>query len=142
MYIHVQLKIYILYWYFQESQCLNLRKTYSTQHTQISMEPLCSQPTGNCPACPCVKTSLDTQLSYITSMLMLKIYKPRWTQCDNTLHDPLGGVNVDPCAFCINKYCVCTRYKIVPTLDSVKQLKHLVLQFQRKRININMKSYG
>ena len=26
-------------------------------------------------------------------MLMLKIYRPRWTQCDdNTLHDPLGMV--------------------------------------------------
>ena len=24
---------HILYWYFQQSQCLNLRKTYSTQHT-------------------------------------------------------------------------------------------------------------
>ena len=34
--------IYILYWYFKQSQCLNLRKTYSTQHTQKSMEPLCS----------------------------------------------------------------------------------------------------
>jgi hypothetical protein len=26
-------------------------------------------------------------------MLILKIYRPRWTQCDdNTLHDPLGLV--------------------------------------------------
>ena len=28
-----KLNIYILYWYFQKSQCLNLTKTYSTQHT-------------------------------------------------------------------------------------------------------------
>jgi hypothetical protein len=28
-----KLNIYILYWYFQQSQCLNLRKTYSTQYT-------------------------------------------------------------------------------------------------------------
>jgi hypothetical protein len=32
--------------------------------------------------------------SYIPQMLMLKIYRPRWTQCDDTdtLHDPLGLV--------------------------------------------------
>jgi len=28
-----KLTIYKLYWYFQQSQCLNLRKTYRTQHT-------------------------------------------------------------------------------------------------------------
>jgi hypothetical protein len=40
--------------------------------------------------CPCVKTALNTHLSYIPSMLMLKMYRPRWTQYDdNTLHDPL-----------------------------------------------------
>ena len=33
---------------------------------------------------------------------MLKIYRPRWAQCDdNTLHDPLGLVKVDPCAFSV-----------------------------------------
>jgi hypothetical protein len=36
-----------------------------------------------------------TDLSYIPQMLMLKIYRPRWTQCDdNALHDPLGLVIV------------------------------------------------
>ena len=70
-----------------------IRKTYSTQHTYISMGPLCSWATGNCPPCPCAKTPLNTQLSYIPPMLMLKIYRPRWTHCDdNTLHDPSGLV--------------------------------------------------
>ena len=87
--------MYILYWYFQQSQCLNIRKTYSTQHTQISMGPLSSWAPDNCPACPCVRTTLNTHLSYIPSMLMLKMHRPRWTQCDdNTLHDPLGQVIV------------------------------------------------
>jgi hypothetical protein len=31
--MYIKLNIYILYWYFQQSQCLSLRKTYSTQHT-------------------------------------------------------------------------------------------------------------
>jgi hypothetical protein len=35
--VNVYKIIHILYWYFQQSQCLNLRKTYSTQHTSISM---------------------------------------------------------------------------------------------------------
>ena len=50
---------------------------------------------GKCPACPCVQTVLNTHLSYISPMSMLKIYRPRWTQCDaNTLHDPSGLVMV------------------------------------------------
>ena len=49
---------------------------------------------GNCPACPCVKTALNTHLSYIPPMLMLKIYRPRWTQCDDNTLDPLGLVMV------------------------------------------------
>ena len=141
--MYIKLNISILYWYFQQSQCLNLRNTYNTQHAQINMGPLCPQSPGKCPACPCVQTALNTHLSYISPMSMLKICRPRWTQCDdNTLHDPLGLVNVDPSAFCINMYYICTRYKIVPKLDNVKQLKHLVLQFLRKKLNINMKSYG
>ena len=41
------------------------------------------------------KTALNTHLSYIPPMLMLKNYRPRWTQCDdNTLRDPLGLVMV------------------------------------------------
>jgi hypothetical protein len=36
-------------------------------------------------------TFLDqTHLSYIPPMLMLKIYRPRWTQCDDNTLDPLG----------------------------------------------------
>jgi hypothetical protein len=55
--------------------------------------PYARGPPGNCPACPCVKTALYTHLSYISPILMLKIYRPRWAQCDdNTLHDPLGQV--------------------------------------------------
>ena len=61
--------IYILYWYFKQSQCLNLRKT-------------------------CATTALNTHLSYIPPMLMLKIYRPRWTQCDDNTLDPLGLVMV------------------------------------------------
>jgi hypothetical protein len=29
-----------LYWYFQQNQCLNIKKTYCTQHTYISMGPI------------------------------------------------------------------------------------------------------
>ena len=47
-----------------------------------------------CPACPCVKTALNTHLSYIPPMLMLKIYRPRWTQYDDNTSDPLGLVMV------------------------------------------------
>ena len=84
-----------LYWYFQHSQCLNLRKTYSTQHTYISMGPYARAPWAKfCPACPCVKTALNTHLSYIPPMLMLKIYRPRWTQCDDNILDPLVLVMV------------------------------------------------
>jgi LPS sulfotransferase NodH len=31
-----------------------------------------------------------------------------------------GEINVDPCAFCLNMYYICTRYKIVLKLDNVK----------------------
>ena len=59
------------------------------------MGPLCSWAPGNSSACPCVKTALNTHLSYIPPMLMFKIYRPRWTQCDdNTLHDLSGLVMV------------------------------------------------
>ena len=59
------------------------------------MGPYARWTTGNCPACPCATTARNTHLSYIPPMLMLKIYRPRWTQCDdNTLHDPLGLVMV------------------------------------------------
>jgi hypothetical protein len=41
------------------------------------------------------KTALNTHLSYIPPMLMLKIYRPHWTQYDeNTLHDLSGLVMV------------------------------------------------
>ena len=80
-----KLNIYILYWYFQQSQCLNRRKTYSTQHTPRAKF---------CPAIPCVKTALNTHLSYIPPMLMLKIYRSRWTQCDDKTLDPLVLVMV------------------------------------------------
>jgi hypothetical protein len=33
MYIKLNIYIYIWYWYIQQSQCLKIRKTYSTQHT-------------------------------------------------------------------------------------------------------------
>ena len=60
------------------------------------MGPYARGPPGSCSACPCAKTALNTHLSYIPPMLMLKIYRPRWTQCDddNTLHDLLGLVMV------------------------------------------------
>ena len=57
------------------------------------MGPYASGPPDNYPACPCAKTSLNAHLSYILPMVMLKIYRPRWTQYDdNTLHDRLGLV--------------------------------------------------
>lgn len=34
--------VYYLYWYFQQNQCLNIKKTCCSQHSQISMGPLCS----------------------------------------------------------------------------------------------------
>jgi hypothetical protein len=62
--------------------------------------PYARGPPGNRPACPCVKTALNTHLFYIPPMLMLKIYRPRWTQRDDhTLHDPLGLVMVKRCVF-------------------------------------------
>ena len=76
-----------------------------------------------CPACPCVKTVLNTNLFYIPPMLMLKIYRPHWTQCDDNNLDSgfgHGEVSVDACAFCINMYYICTRYKIIPKLNNVK----------------------
>jgi hypothetical protein len=45
-------------------------------------------------ACPCANTALNTHLSYIPPMLMLKIYTPRWTQCDDNTLDPLVLVMV------------------------------------------------
>ena len=45
----------LLYWYFQQNQCLNIKKICRTLHTQISMGPL-----GNYPEYPCVKTALTT----------------------------------------------------------------------------------
>ena len=46
------------------------------------------------PAFPCAKTVLNTHLSYIPPMLMLKIYRPHWTQCDDNTLDPMGLVMV------------------------------------------------
>jgi len=33
--------MYLLYWYFQQNQCLNIKNMlYTSQHTYISMAPL------------------------------------------------------------------------------------------------------
>ena len=33
----INLNIYLLYWYFQQNQCLIIKKNMRTQHTYISM---------------------------------------------------------------------------------------------------------
>ena len=86
-----KLNIYILYWYFQQSQCLNFRKNiqYTTYIDKHGAPMLVGSRAKLCPACPCVKTALNTHLSYIPPMLMLKINRPRWTQYDDNTLDPL-----------------------------------------------------
>jgi hypothetical protein len=55
---------------------------------------------------------LNTHLSYIPSMLMLKMHRPHWMQCDdNTLHDPLGLVIVQ---YNIYKFNFIYIYSFIP----------------------------
>ena len=47
--------MYLLYWYFQQNQCLNIKKHAVHRHGASILVGL----SGSCPACPCVKTALD-----------------------------------------------------------------------------------
>jgi len=46
---------YLLYWYFQQNQYLNIKT-----HVVHSRAPIFIGPPGNWPACPCIKTALVT----------------------------------------------------------------------------------
>jgi len=41
-----------LYWYFQQNQCLNIKK-----HIVHNRHRLAWSPSDNCPVCPCAKTA-------------------------------------------------------------------------------------
>ena len=58
----IKLNTYLLYWYFQHNQCLNINKTRRTKHTYISMVPYARGTPGQLPsaACPCAKTALNS----------------------------------------------------------------------------------
>ena len=46
-----------MYSYFQQNQCLNIKK-HAVHNIQIlPWGPMFMRPPGNCPACPCVKTA-------------------------------------------------------------------------------------
>ena len=62
----IKLNIQLLYRYFQTNQCLIIKKTCRTQHTQISIGPLCLLvwPPGNCSACLCVNMTLSLLIHF------------------------------------------------------------------------------
>jgi len=48
----------LLYRYFQQNQCLNIRKHVVHNIHRLAWSPYARGTSGNCTACPCVKTAL------------------------------------------------------------------------------------
>jgi hypothetical protein len=53
---------HVLYWYFQQNHCLNIKK--HAIH-RLAWGPMLVGPPGNCPVCPCVKTALNKSRKHI-----------------------------------------------------------------------------
>ena len=51
----IELNIYLLYWYFQQNQCLNIKK----DHDIHSIHRLAGMVVSSCPVCPCIKIWFD-----------------------------------------------------------------------------------
>jgi len=55
----IKLNIYLLYWYPQQNQCLNIKKKHTAHNIhRLAWDPYARGAPDNCPACPCVKTTL------------------------------------------------------------------------------------
>ena len=54
----IKLNIYLLYWYVQQNQCLNIKNMLYTIYIDYHGYPMLMGPSGNCPSCQCVKTAL------------------------------------------------------------------------------------
>ena len=52
-------RAYLLYWYFQQNLCLNIKKHAVHTIHRLAWSPYARGPLGKCPAWPCVKTVLD-----------------------------------------------------------------------------------
>jgi len=57
--LSIILNIYLLYWYFQQNQCLNIKKHAIHNIHRLAWAPMLVGAPGNCPSCPCVKTALN-----------------------------------------------------------------------------------
>ena len=59
----IKLNIYLLYWYFQQNQCLNIKKYAVYIIHRSARWPYARGALGNCPACPCAKMALGGSTS-------------------------------------------------------------------------------
>jgi hypothetical protein len=55
----IKLNIYLLYGYFQQNQCLNIKKHAIYIIHRLAWDPYARGPPGNCTSCPCIKTPLQ-----------------------------------------------------------------------------------
>ena len=61
----IKLIIYLLYWYFQQNQCLSFEKNMlCTTNIDKHEARMVVGPPGNCPVCPCVKTALMSNMPH------------------------------------------------------------------------------
>ena len=59
---HTYTSIYLLYWNFQQDQCLSNTKNAMHIIHRLAWNPYTRGLPGNCPACTCVKTALPPTL--------------------------------------------------------------------------------
>jgi hypothetical protein len=129
--MHIQLNIYKFYWYFQQSQCLLIYQTLFLVVFDYLYDVYLFEIPHVC------KLNWTKWQSEVLSFRGHYAREPRETaprahalrrhwihtshtslQCQcSRFTDHAGCVNA--CAFWINKYYLCTRYKIVPKLDNV-----------------------
>jgi len=62
----IELNIYLLFWYFQQNQCLSINKHALHNIHRLAWDPSYARGIpGNCPACPFSKTALIFSTYYM-----------------------------------------------------------------------------
>jgi hypothetical protein len=55
----IKLNVYLLYGYFQQNQCLNIKKHAIYIIHRLVCDPYAHGPPGNCTSCPCNKYTFN-----------------------------------------------------------------------------------
>ena len=59
-----------LYWYFQQHQCLNIKKQVLHNIYRLTWDPYACGAPGQLPVCPCAKTALSLLIQFSTSVYL------------------------------------------------------------------------